>query len=45
MKRTTKPPAKRKTNKAQQIYDPNIKLPDGTISTSHAFAQLVLQRL
>lgn len=28
-----------------QLYDPNIKLPDGTISTSHAFAQLVVQRL
>ncbi|MBI1927769.1 hypothetical protein HYR99_26465 [Candidatus Poribacteria bacterium] len=28
-----------------QLYDPNIKLPDGTPSTSHAFAQLVIERL
>ena len=28
-----------------QLYDPNIKLPDGTISTMHAFAQLVVERL
>ena len=28
-----------------QLYDPAIKLPDGTPSTSHAFAQLVIERL
>jgi hypothetical protein len=28
-----------------QIFDPNIKKPDGTTSTSHAFAQLVIERL
>jgi hypothetical protein len=28
-----------------QLYDPAIKLPDGSISTSHAFAQLVIERL
>jgi hypothetical protein len=28
-----------------EIYDPNIKMPDGSISTNHAFAQLVVARL
>ncbi len=28
-----------------QLYAPNIKLPDGTPSTSHAFAQLIIERL
>jgi hypothetical protein len=28
-----------------QIYNPSIKLPDGTISNSHAFAPLVIERL
>ena len=28
-----------------QIYDPSIKMPDGQISTNHAFAQLVVERL
>ncbi|WP_204802533.1 hypothetical protein [Mycobacterium riyadhense] len=28
-----------------QLYDPNIKKPDGIISTNHAFAQLVIERL
>jgi hypothetical protein len=28
-----------------QLFDPSIKLPDGSVSTSHAFAQLVIQRL
>lgn len=28
-----------------QLYDPNIKKPDGTPSTNHAFAQLVIQRM
>jgi hypothetical protein len=28
-----------------QLCDPNIKLPDGTPSTNHAFAQLVIERL
>ena len=26
-----------------QFFDPSIKLPDGSVSTSHAFAQLVIQ--
>lgn len=28
-----------------QLYDPNIKKPDGTPSTNHAFAQLVIERM
>lgn len=28
-----------------QLYDPNITLPNGTPSTNHAFAQLVIERL
>ncbi|ORB88515.1 hypothetical protein B1T49_03620 [Mycobacterium persicum] len=28
-----------------QLYDPNIKMPDGQVSTNHAFAQLVVERL
>jgi hypothetical protein len=28
-----------------EIYDPNIKMPDGSISTNHAFAQLVVEKL
>lgn len=28
-----------------QLYDPNIKLPNGNPSTNHAFAQLVIERL
>jgi hypothetical protein len=30
---------------SMQIYDPNIKKPDGTPSTNHAFAQLVVERM
>lgn len=28
-----------------QLYDPNVRKPDGTTSTNHAFAQLVIERL
>jgi hypothetical protein len=28
-----------------QLFDPNIKKPDGTPSTNHAFAQLVIERM
>lgn len=28
-----------------QLYDPNIKMPNGNPSTNHAFAQLVIERL
>lgn len=28
-----------------QLFDPNIKKPDGTPSTNHVFAQLVIERL
>lgn len=28
-----------------QLFDPTIKMPDGSTSTNHAFAQLVIQRL
>jgi hypothetical protein len=27
------------------MFDPNIKKPDGTPSTNHAFAQLVIERM
>jgi hypothetical protein len=28
-----------------QLFDPSLKMPDGSTSTNHAFAQLVIQRL
>ncbi len=28
-----------------QVYDPDAQLPDGTVSTDHAFAQLVVERI